>query len=191
MPTYAPNFTGRAKFEYQCAGLVHTVQLRKARGSSDATIRDLAGVVYTLFNPWNGLLGSDFVWLSAAWARQDEDFFTPMDLPTAIEGSRDPTQFTPIQKITATTFSGRAPFSKARFSIYGIFWEFTNQVSDDNTFAYDGKVLGSEMTEVNDTVAATSGQLAAGSGQGAIFYPRATVKPNDRLLRLVRRGLIA
>jgi hypothetical protein len=191
MTTYAPTFTGRFRATYQAAGIVHTAQLRKVRGASDASIQNLRGTLGSIFAVWADHLPTDFEWLTAEWARQDEEFFTPNDLPDPVTGAKTPALYTPIQKITATTFSGRAPGSKARVSMFGIFWMFSDTSDDENTFAYDGKVTAGEDARVQDTIDLLNTQTAANSGDGAIWYPRATIKPNDHLLRLVRRGLIS
>jgi hypothetical protein len=193
MTSYAPTFTGRWRGHYVAAGLSHTFQLRKVRGATNADIQNLAGTAGAIFQVWADKLPTDFVWTSAEWAAQDSEVFTPSAPPAFTTGVLSPTPatYTPIQKITATTFSGKAPGSKARFSMFGIIWEFSNVAGDSETLSYDGKVLGTEDSRVTDVVALTAGQLSAGSGQGAIFYNVATVKPNDHLLRLVRRGFIA
>lgn len=190
MTTYAPNYTGRLRAKYVAAGVEHTAQLRKFRGATTSQIGDLRHTLASCFTVWNALLPSDFAWLSCEYANEDSDLFTPTDLPDTVTGTLDPTTYTPFQKITPTIFSGRSTGSKARVSLYGIFWEYTNQADDPNTVPYNGIITTAEDSRVGSTIALLNGQAASGAGVNAIWYPRATVKPNDYWVRQVRKGIV-
>jgi len=191
LTTYAPSFSPRWRGKYVAAGVQHTIQLRKFRGATFSQVSDLSAVASVLFTNWATKLASDFAWLSAECALTDSDVFIPLPMPPAVVGVVNPVEFTPIQKITQVTHSGRAPGSKARFTMFGIFIEQSNSADDTTTIAYNGSITNAEFAGVGANKIEADGQLAAGSGQNAVFYSIVTVKPNDHLLKLVRRGTIA
>lgn len=191
MTTYSPDYTGRYRAKYVSAGVTHVAQLRKFRGASVSLITDLAGVMGSVFTIWATLLPTDFAWVSAEYAEQDSNLFIPTSTPPAVTGSFNPSVYTPLQKVTSTTFAGRAPGSKARLSIFGVFWQFTNSIDDSGTDAYNGIIEATEDSRIGDTKTALDSQWSANSGVNAVTYARATVKINDYWLRQVRKGIVS
>jgi hypothetical protein len=191
MTTYSPDYTGRYRAKYVSAGVVHVAQLRKFRGATVSQITDLAGTMQSVFATWAADLPTDFAWISAEYCEQDSNLFIPTSTPAAVTGVRAPSGYTPLQKITSTTFAGRAPGSKARLSIFGVFWEETNIEADDNTKAYNGIIESAEDARIATTKGLLDSQWSANSGVNAVTYARATVKINDYWLRQVRKGTVS
>jgi hypothetical protein len=191
MTTYSPDYTGRYRAKYVSAGVTHVAQLRKFRGATVSQITDLAGTMQSVFNTWAADLPTDFAWISAEYAEQDSNLFIPTGTPAAVTGVRNPALYTPLQKVVSTTFAGRAPGSKARISLFGVFWQFTDTLDDANTFAYNGIIEGSEDARIATTKGFLDSQWSANSGVNAVTYSRATVKINDYWLRQIRKGIVS
>jgi hypothetical protein len=194
MTTYAPNFTPRLRVHYVAWGLHHTIQVRAPRGTGSGPLSDRRGPIHDIFNLWSIKLAEDFAFISAEYALTDSEVFYPLDPPLPVTGTVPATAVTPIQKITSTTFSGKGGDSRARFSLYGIKWVLAKQNTSDmgsDDGSYNGVIESSEMPLIGNTVDAATTQFYATSGASTFWYRRATVKPNDFLLRLVRRGTIS
>jgi hypothetical protein len=191
MTSYSPDYTGRYRAKYQAAGIVHTIELRRSIGASPSSVALLAGTVNTVFSIWAAVLPTDFAFISAEQADEGSDIFYPAPVPSAVVGLTAVEDYTPFQKITGTTFSGRALGSKSRCTLYGIFWQLTNITADENTDPYNGVVDATEDARVSTTAAALNTQAFANSGGPTTWYPRATIKPNDYWLRMVRRGIVS
>lgn len=187
MTTYAPTFTPRYRVHYRAAGLEHSVQCRGPRGASAVAMTTRGNSFHTIFNDLATRLADDFAWISADVALTDSDLWTPASVPASVTGVIALADFTIAQRITGTTFSGRAAGSKARFTLFGIQWVQATTTEAGNDFV----VQGSEDGGVAAAVTEASGQFYAGSGAGALFYNRATIKPNDHLVKLARRGIIS
>lgn len=190
MPDFAPTVTPRLRVTYQAAGLVHTMTLRTVRGATlAATVSAREGVFHDLFNALAPLLADDFVFITEDWAATDSDIFVPTgSLPAAVTGTQDVADFSANQKVTGTTFSGKGSSgSKVRVTAYGVLWATDGPGND----AGNGVVTSGESSEVAAGVAALSTHTGAIDGTTATFYPRATTKVNDKLLKLARRGLIS
>lgn len=186
MTTFAPNFTPRYKARYHVGGIDHTVQVRGPRG---ATAADMESKGHLLHDAWNAFAAgtySDFAWLSAEYALTDSDVFIPITTPSAVTGAIDPADFSAVERIKGLTFSGRAPGSRARFTMYGL--AFTDTVPGD--FAATGVLLGIDVAAVGTVATLASSNWYANSGSQAIYPARATYKENDHLLKLVRKGTI-
>ena len=190
MTSYAPTFTPRLRCHYIAWGIPHTIQARVPRGTSTASLLDRRGAISALFSIWADDLADDFAFTSAEYAEQDSDLFTPADPPVIVSGAVALADVRPTQRILSTTFSGRAPGSKARVSLYGIRWNFMDTPTGPAAFDDDTIVTADEDSRIADSVAQLTTQLYAGSGQATVWYARATLKINDFLLKRVRRGLI-
>jgi hypothetical protein len=193
MGTYAPFFSPRWRSKYRCAGVVHTCQIRAVRSAGEAAVRNLAGTMHDLFNNWAILLCDDFEWIESSYALTDSDVFIPWTNPVAVTGTLAINLYSPQQKVTATTHSGRSAHSKAHFSIYGIHWDFgPGYPPPSDRDPFNGVVTGTENAAVlaNQTLA-NGTPLASGAGEAALWYSQVTVKPNDYLWKQVRKGLIA
>lgn len=186
MPTYAPTFTPRYRVKYRAAGIEHTVLCRGPRGANLVDMTTRGNSFSTMFGALTAVLADDFEWISADVALTDEDTWAPTTVPATVTGVAPVANFTIMQRIMSTTFSGRAPGSKARFSLYGFAWTPATLAN----VAEDFILTGAEIAGIATIVTEASGHFFAGSGQAASFYNRATVKVNDFLLKKARRGIL-
>lgn len=188
MPSFAPNFTPRYRVHYLAGGIVHSMQVRHARGSNFSDTEALREQVRLCFNDLASTLYDDFAWISAEVALTDDDVFAPAAVPASTPaGAVDGTTFSPKQRIHGLTFSGRAAGSRSRFTMFGI--AFAGQASA--TEGGDGKITAAESAPIGTIAARASIYFHANSGSSAVFPTVATYKENDHLLKLVRRGIIA
>lgn len=191
MPDYAPNYTARYKLTYIAAGVVHDMTLRFARGSVRSTVVTLGNeVADDLFDALHLNMPTDVAAIGVETMMDDETYWTPSaTIPTLTAGAHPPSTYSPVQKIISLTFPGKGGSSKARVVIYGYF------VEQDLTtgWALDMKILPAEDPRVAAAidVLQAAASLKAINNVNAVWYERATVKPNDFLLRLVRRGIIS
>ncbi len=190
MTTFAPTFTPRVKCKYRAAGIVHTIQVRAARGTNPDGIGTLSNTLHDVFNAFASKLASDFEFISNEYALTDSTVFIPLAVPAAVTGVIAPSDYTPFQKITSTIFSGRSTNGRSRFSLYGVQWFYGDVADDPDTIPYDGIVSGAESAAVVAVRAIANGSYCSGEGIVAHWYNQATVKVNDHLLKLVRRGVI-
>lgn len=186
MTTYAPNFSPRYKAHYTVGGIDHTIQIRGSRGDDITLMLARGALLHDAFNAFAAQLYDDFAWISAELALTDSDVFIPATTPAAVTGTIDPTTVSPVQRIKALTFSGKAAGSRARFSLYGITFDDIS----DGSVGGDGTVLTAESAAVGTVATLASGNWRAASGGTAVFPGRATYKENDHLLKLVRKGTI-
>ncbi len=188
MTTYAPNFTPRWRGHYVAAGVQHAIQFRGPRGATFATMDGYRDRARELFANWASFLAVDFAWISSEVALTDEDLFNPATTPVVlVPGTLPVNTYSPVMKISALTFSGRAPGSRAKFSVFGL------QFGVDATTALgrDGIITPAEASAISATTALAAIYFYANSGQLAQWHQRGTWKENDHLLKLVRRGIIA
>jgi len=190
MANYAVTATPRVIATYISAGIQHTMECRRPRGEAPATsINNAHATMADFSGAFASLLPTDFLFVDSVYIPQDSDVSTPSgSLPGGPTGLIDPATYTGVMKVTATTMSGKSNGSKTKISIFGVFWD----PSDVAGPAANGKVTIAEDATVAtahtnlNSVAPTY----AIDGTIATFHPYATVKPNDKLLKLVRRGLI-
>lgn len=187
MPSFAPQYTPRYRARYRAAGVEHSIQIRGPRGHS-AFLMEVDGrnACFAVFNSITARLAVDHEWISAEVALTDEDTFSPAAVPAAVTGTVLVSSFTPVAKITAAAWSGRAPGSRSRVYAYGFLWVITSPGS----ISGDGLVTSGEEAGIATVATSLNGLARAGSGANAVWYNRVTVKPNDHLLKLVRRGII-
>lgn len=188
MTSYSPSYTSRYRAHYHVCGIDHTVQLRKAIGATPAATALLAGTLHDIFAAWDDQLCDDFAWISAEQADEGSDVFYPSSTPVAVTGLKEITRYTPFQKVTHTRFQGKAFGSRASIELYGIWWEYSNILSDVDTVGYDGRVTTAENAAVGTTAGLLNSQAFANSGGPTTWYTTALIKVNDFWLRQVRSG---
>lgn len=188
MTSYAPNFTPRLKVHYTAGGINHTIQIRAARGTNFADMQAHVNNVRALFVPLISVIYDDFLFTAAEIALTDDDVFNPATAPTSPGTTLiDPATKSAMARIRGLTFTGKAPGSRARFTLYGIFLP-TDTAGD---VSGDGKITGVESSPVTTIATLATSAFHAGSGAAAVFPPVATYKENDHLLKLVRKGTIS
>jgi hypothetical protein len=190
MTTYSPDFTSRYRCKYHVCGIDHTIQLRRASGATPGDTATLAATVSAVFSAVSAKLCTDFAFLSAEQADEGSDIFYPSTLPAAVTGtSGSPGTYTPFQKITHTRWNCRAPGSRSSIELYGLFWEFSNNLDDIETVAYDGVLTAADYAPVATVAGLLNSQAFANSGNPAsVWASRALVKVNDFWLKAVRSG---
>lgn len=186
MPSFAPNYTPRLKVGYHVAGLDHTIQLRGSRTTDLSTMSGYVADVHDFFDELSGFLADDFTFISAAVAEVDSDVFVPVGLPAAVTGQVALADFTPNQKIIGTTFSGTGNPGRARVTAYGLQWLLDQTGGEGRDFV----VFSSEEGDIASAIAVLAVRAYTNGNTLANWHPRATIKPNDHLVKLVRRGLI-
>jgi len=188
MTTYAPNFTPRLKLRYLAGGIEHTIQVRAPRGTAFAAVEALGPDVRDCFLAIKATIYADFAWISGEVALTDSDIFLPCTVPLGlVDNVAVVATSSAVQRISGLTFSGRAPGSRARFTMYG------SKILDDaaGLAGSNGVIVTAELAGIGTIAAIASANFVAGSGAAAIFPGRGTYKPNDHLLKLVRKGTIA
>jgi len=191
MTAFAPTATPRVLERYVSAGVEHVMQLRRPRGEGISSSLIAARATFTgLATALTALLPTDFAWLSELYIPEDSDVAqgTGYPGPGSIVGSQTISDYTGVMKITATTFTGRSILSNTKVEVFGVFWD----PSDTAGPAANGKVTTGESSDVAAAVTLLNGSGTTYAIDGAIatFHQYATIKPNDKLLKLVRRGLI-
>lgn len=188
MTTYAPNFTPRYKLRYRAGGIEHTIQVRSERGATFAATENLKDTIRACYQAVVARAYNDFVFLSAEIALTDSDVFSPAAIPLGLVGHvADPALFSAVARIRGLTFSGRAPGSRARFTMFGLAFS----TDGPTALGGDGTILPAEEAGITTIANTATAAFRSGSGAGAIFPARGTYKVNDHLLRLVRKGVIS
>lgn len=187
MTTFAPDFTPRVKYTYQSAGLEHSITMRVARGTSDsAAVSGVANALGALFGALASLLPTDAKFIAGFLYRQDSSIaLGGQGLPTQPTGVQDIADYTPMMRATATTFKGSREGTSVHYEVFGVFWD----PSDVAGGAANGKVNSAESAPVAAAIAALNAAsiLTTINGFHPIYYPYATVKPNDYWVGQVRR----
>jgi hypothetical protein len=186
---FAENFTCRYRARYRAAGIEHVIMVRFGRGGSLSAIASSGqAVLHNIFEAVSGFLADDFLWISAEASQEDTDFFSPADVPLAVVGDADwvGDSWSGKKRVSGLTFSGRAPGSRARVTMFGINVD-SDFITNDGG---NGLVTPDEIPGVADIASILEAGVVANSNQPAFFYGRATHKVNDHLLKLVRRGVI-
>lgn len=187
MTTYAPNFTPRYKLTYRAGGITHTIQVRGVRGATLATMDAVGAQLSACFNALPaGNKFADLTALSAETALTDSDVFVPAIFVALTVGTLVVSAYSPRARIRGLTFNGRAPGSRAKFTIFG--YRQPDELAA--TEGGDGQILTAEAAAVGTIAGLATTHFRANSGEAAVFAGRATYKENDHLLRLVRKGTI-
>lgn len=187
MTTWAPDMTPRYKAGYISAGLLHSLQVRAPRGSTDTeTVTIGRNTCQALALAMQALLPDDFHWTEAHFAKQFTSVFLPTTfIPTDPTGAKALSTYTPVQRATETIFQGNGGGSRVTMNLFGVYWDLGDVASP----AANGRV---ETTE-NATVLAGVAALNAGTGQVSvgnavvIYSAYANVKINDYWLKRVRK----
>ena len=187
MTTYAPDWTPRWKGSYSVLSAVHSLQLRAPRGTDAAGTQALADVAHDFVAALAASLTSDFAWIEASYALTDSDFFIPTDVPAPVTGGNDPVDFSLMQKISPLIFSGRSASGRARVSIYGVSLGPLGISGDPLDF----QILASEDASVAAAIAVLQAGAVGAAGEVTVWHMKATQKPNDRLVKRARQGLIS
>lgn len=189
MSSFAPNYTGRYRAHYHVCGIDHTIQLRKQLGATPTQVGLLAATVQAIFAAAASRLCTDFAWLGAEQADEGSDLFYPSTTPGAVTPTGvGPNSYTPFQKVTHTRFGARALGSRTSIEMYGLFWEYSNQIDDVDTVGYDGVITPAEAAFISTIAGLLNTQAFANSGGATVWQARATIKVNDFWLRQVRSG---
>ena len=188
MTTFAPTFTPRWRGTYICAGVQHTLTLRKPRGTSDAAMDFLNLTAAAVFDAVHGDLCEDYQWVSAEICHQDEDVFFPATTPTVTTpGGNSLSDYSPRDKVMAMTLSGKSSAGRARISIYGLL--FRGDTPGD--IGADGLVKNSELAGLATIRSILQAAVCGSDGTSVVYRTVATWKENDHLLKLVRKGIIS
>jgi len=188
MTTYAPTFTPRLRVKYKCGGIAHSMQVRGPRGATLATMGGLVDPIANCFVALATYLYSDFSWISAEAALTDEESFAPVAVSGIIPVGGVPlVAQSAVNRIRGLTISGRAPGSRSRFTMFGLFFASSAMTDIGN----NGVITGTEVAGMTTIAGIANSYFRANSGASAIWYNRGTYKVNDHLLKLVRRGTIS
>jgi hypothetical protein len=189
MPSYAADYTPRFHLKYRAAGFDHTLQLRGARGDGAGLLianQQAAAVDILNAGATAGNMANDYAWLSAEYALTDSNVFIPTPLVGVIvAGTVNWGAQASKRRARGLTWSGRAPGSHARFTVFGLYFE--DDVAGDP--GEDAIITEGEAAFIGTVAGAGDTFAHAGSGSLAQFYRRATYKENDHLIKLIRRGL--
>jgi len=187
MTTYAPTFTPRLRCHYFAGRIAHSIQVRGPRGASLATMTGLVDPVANMFVALAAYLYSDFAWVSAEVALTDSETFVPVPVSGIVPvGAIVLVAQSAANRIRGLTVSGRAPGSRGRFTMFGLFFNG----SADTDIAADGVVTATEVPAMTTVSGIANTYFKANSGDATLWYNRGTYKQNDHLLKLVRRGVI-
>lgn len=190
MTTYADNFTHRVRGSYIAMGIPHRWQVR-AIGTGSFTDIQANTIAETLNNyvlSFEATLCSDWAWTGWEYAARNTDVFIPFtpSLTDTIVGIADFSATGKRKRISACNQAGRGATGSARMYWWGI---LTSDVQTTDK-ASDLVLTSAEITGLPGATGIINGALGTSSGAPATFYERLTYKENDRLVRLVRRGLI-
>ena len=190
MPTYADNYTFRVRGAYVAAGIQHKM---KVRGNSVisglAAAEQYANSLNDYISNFEADLWTDWSWLGWEYADPNTDIWVPFNPvltggdPT---GTQNPASYTAVKKAMGITHSGRVAGSRAR-----LYW-FGARVLDEAVGAVGGNgvISSGEFAGLDAATTLATDTFRGGNGNAAIFYNRLTVKVNDDVLKLVRRGTI-
>jgi hypothetical protein len=190
MASYAPDYTPRYKAHYTAAGIQHSMQFRMHRGITDNAGEVAGAAACTVVCSYlEARLPVDFAWTSAEYAQEDSPVFVPVaTLPDPIVGEIALAALSAVERITSTTFAARGAFGRTRVSIYCPDWD-EDVVGE---LGSRGIINGADYATIANIVTglnALNASLATNGNSSASWYSRATIKRNDHLLKLVRRGL--
>lgn len=187
MTTYAPNWTPRYKAGYKVGGINHTLTLRAPRGTDVAGVTALATVAHDVFNAMAAQLMDDFTWTDASYALTDSDVFVPTAPPAAVTGAISTAAQAIKDRISPLTLTGRSASGRARVSLYGI----SLGVGAGSFAATDFIVTEAEYPAMGDAIDVLQAGAVGNAGEVTTWHRTGTVKPNDRLVKLVRRGIVS
>jgi hypothetical protein len=189
MPDYAPNYTGRVKLRYRVMGRVYTMGVR---GSTVMDATEAQGVGESLKDALvdgGDMLSGDWTALDWSWCPPSSNIFLPLagvatgDFGTS--GTLDPANKSNLANamhIAGRTVAG----GKAGFFIYGTtLGNAAGAGSDFTVFTTENLAFATFILSLN----APTSPLYGNDGTPVVWYPRATVKDNDYIVRKVRQGI--
>lgn len=190
MPTYADNYTFRVRGSYIAAGVPHKM---KVRGTPDAS-GTAAGEVYAsqlndYISSFEAHLWTDWAWLGWEYADPDSDIwvpFSPVLAGGAIVGAINPATAAAVKKAMGICHSGRVAGSRGRLYWFGL--SVLDAIAADG--GANGVLLPAEEGGLSGATGLANDLFCGGNGELAIWYNRLTVKVNDDVLKLVRRGIV-
>jgi hypothetical protein len=189
MPDYAPDFTYRYRVHYSTSGFTHDLTVRGGVSTTggETLAASMATAVHDFFAALQSQMASNFTFLGASWAYAGSDVFTPTsNVPAAITGAVDTSGHSPRKRATATAMPGRgADASKGRLYFWG--YDQSDNLATDK--GGDGWISVANDANITTAKAVADANFHTGSGAIGIWYPRFTVKINDRTLRAIRRTI--
>jgi hypothetical protein len=188
---FAPDATPRYVLAYIAAGVTHHTMVRGSRSNNLSDLNSLGqGFFHAVFTALAPLMPADLAFLDAVLIDKDTDIGVPGTVPTHVAGTTAVNTYSPMDKITHTTFAGKGSGgSKVNLKLYGI-----NYGLDSTTSAVRDFVLTpGDETNIDNAITALNaqGNARAIDNTGITWHNRATVKVNDKWLRLVRKGVIS
>lgn len=187
MTDYSPDYTFRYRTHYLAGGLTHDFTVRAgitlSGGAELAAVYSVA--VGNFLASLEDALFDDFECISASWAYAGSDVFVPsFDVPANPTGVVDHTAFGPRMRASAVAMAGRAADgSKGRLYLFG--YAQLDKTNADP--AADGWISVDNDANLVDAKAIADTSFHTGSGALGVWYPRLTIKVNDRALRTIRR----
>lgn len=191
MPSFARVYTPRYRAHYLAAGLLHSITIRDARDETvPAIVLNGRTCLHDVFDLLPTLLPTDFSWISAEVAQQDEETFVPCDIPEATVGTADWTDplWSAMKRVSALTFTGIGHGSRTSIHIFGL--DINTDLATD--LGATGIIYPAILSAVDDIAGALTTRAHAVNGTLATFRNAATYKVNDALLNdLARSGIVS
>jgi hypothetical protein len=184
---FSPDFTYRYRAQYVAGGLTHNMTVRAgiivSGGEAQAAL--MATALGNFFAAIQSRLMSDFEFIGAAWAYAADNTFTnTSSVPESPTGAITVTDLGPRLRATGTAMAGKSSDdAKGRLYFFGY---HQNDVDNDDAGS-DGWVSLTNDANIGDAKAIADDAFRAASGLSTIWYPRFTLKINDRALRVIRR----
>ena len=189
MPSYAPNFTARARVKYRAGGGVHTQTWRcPGAGTLNVNISALFSAVENVWLALQPVLYDDTQCLACSYAVENTNVFLPFTTSDILGDGVTPTD-DPAIKAAAVSFVGRTTTGQpAKAFFYGL---AKSQLDVPN--GTDFRLSPGENADVDSAITGLNsffaGLVMCGSdGAGIVWYPYANRKPNDYWVKRVRQG---
>lgn len=189
MTTYADNYTSRVRGDYIACGIPHRLQVRAVPTSlTEGAAEAIAEVINNYILSFEAQLSTDWAWQGWAYASANSETFIPFVpvLSDTVAGAVNFNDISPRRKVTAANHAARSATSTTRIYFFGLI--IVDSAAADA--GGNGVLTPAEVGGLSGATGIVSGSLASASGELATFYNRLTYKVNDRLFRLVKRGLI-
>lgn len=191
MGSFARVYTPRYRAHYLAAGLLHSIQIRADRDeTTPSVVLNGRTCLHDVFDLLPTLLPTDFAWISAEVAQQDEEEFTPAAVPEAVVGTADWTdpEWSAMKRVSALTFTGIGHRSRTAIHIFGL--DINTDLKTD--LGATGIIYPSILSAIDDIASALTTRARATNGTLATFRNAATYKVNDALLNdLARSGIVS
>jgi len=186
MPDFAPNFTARYRLRYSVLGHEHSMLWRITRGTGSTGLALMVAKVRDFLNAIKAVRYTNWTELSAEYAPEDVDIFSPATLPGSDAGTAAlPTNGVSEGTLHASWVGRSTAGQKAKFFTYGVAMspEILGVTADDF------RVFASENTTVQaGIIELLSGapDIAASDNFPVIWYSYVNVKYNDHWIGEVR-----